>query len=131
MEKCILSIPYRPILGEVVRDILFCDSSIHSALFRVVCTTAQALEVSIAAFLTRSQSCCISYSVIWMIVYDATSFTPMLMSGFFFFFPVKQKLYVSRLYDPMEIEGLQLAICSVLDILSSMLSYLSKVHLTC
>lgn len=50
MEKCILSIPYRPILGEVVRDILFCDSSIHSALFRVVCTTAQALEVSIAAF---------------------------------------------------------------------------------
>ncbi|XP_058213125.1 uncharacterized protein LOC131325082 isoform X1 [Rhododendron vialii] len=80
MEMCILSIPYRPILGEVVRDILFCDSSIHSALFRVVCTTAQALE----------------------------------------------KLYVSRLYDPMEIEGLQLAICSVLDILSSMLSYLSK-----
>lgn len=65
-----------------------------------------------------------------MIVYDATSSVPMLMSVFFFFF-FKQKLYVSRLYDPMEIEGLQLAICSVLDILSSMLSDLYKVHFTC
>ncbi|RDY02949.1 hypothetical protein CR513_13529, partial [Mucuna pruriens] len=36
------------------------------------------------------------------------------------------KLHVSRLFDPMEIEGLQLAIGSVLDILSVMLTKLSK-----
>lgn len=39
-----------------------------------------------------------------------------------------QKLFVSRLYDLTEIEGLQLAICSILDIFC-MLSDLSKVHL--
>ncbi|KAL2983146.1 hypothetical protein AAZX31_12G023600 [Glycine max] len=37
-----------------------------------------------------------------------------------------EKLHVSRLFDPMEIEGLQLAIGSVLDILSVMLTKLSK-----
>ncbi|GMP64170.1 hypothetical protein CsSME_00025565 [Camellia sinensis var. sinensis] len=81
MKECIWSIPYCQKLGEVVRNILFCDSSIHSALFRIVCTTAQALE----------------------------------------------KLYVSRLCELMEIEGLQLSICSVLDILFSMLTDLSQV----
>ncbi|CAL5402245.1 unnamed protein product [Camellia sinensis] len=80
MKECIWSIPYCQKLGEVVRNILFCDSSIHSALFRIVCTTAQALE----------------------------------------------KLYVSRLCELMEIEGLQLSICSVLDILFSMLTDLSQ-----
>ncbi|KAL7002581.1 hypothetical protein U1Q18_003733 [Sarracenia purpurea var. burkii] len=79
MKKCILSFPYCQKLGEVIRDIVFCDSSIHSALLRIVCTTAQALE----------------------------------------------KLFVSRFYELTEIEGLQLAICSVLDILFSMLSDLS------
>lgn len=38
-----------------------------------------------------------------------------------------QKLYVSRLYELMDIEGLELAVCSVLDILFSMLSDMSKV----
>ncbi|KAJ1422124.1 hypothetical protein SESBI_13251 [Sesbania bispinosa] len=37
-----------------------------------------------------------------------------------------EKLHVSRILDPMEIEGLQLAIGSVLDILSAMLTKLSK-----
>ncbi|GFY83690.1 nucleoporin [Actinidia rufa] len=80
MKNCILSVPCSQKLGEVVRDILFCDSSVHIALFRIVCTTAQSLE----------------------------------------------KLYVSRLYELMEIEGLQMAIRSVLDILFSMLSDLSN-----
>ncbi|KAA8536011.1 hypothetical protein F0562_028489 [Nyssa sinensis] len=80
MKKCILSISYSQKLGAVVRYILLCDSTIHNSLFRIVCTTTQALE----------------------------------------------KLYVIRLYELTEIEGLQLAICSVLDILFSMLSDLSK-----
>ncbi|KAK9287536.1 hypothetical protein L1049_015957 [Liquidambar formosana] len=80
MKKCIMSISYSQKVGEVARDILLCDSSIHNAVFRIICTTPQALE----------------------------------------------KRYVSRLYEPMEIEGLELAICSVLDILFNMLLHLSK-----
>ncbi|MCD7459389.1 hypothetical protein HAX54_040819 [Datura stramonium] len=67
-------------LGEVARDILLGDSSIHSALFRLVCTTSDGLE----------------------------------------------KLYFSRLYGLTEIEGLQEAIVLGLDVLSSMLSDLSR-----
>ncbi|XP_071723037.1 uncharacterized protein [Rutidosis leptorrhynchoides] len=37
-----------------------------------------------------------------------------------------EKLYISRLFEPMEIEGLQLALVSALDILFIMLSKLSK-----
>ncbi|XAR59056.1 hypothetical protein NMG60_11014687 [Bertholletia excelsa] len=44
MKKCILSISHHQKLHEVVRDILFCDSSIHGVLFRIVCITSQALE---------------------------------------------------------------------------------------
>ena len=58
------------------------------------------------------------------------------MSIFFFLlflflllFSLLQKLYVSRLFDVMEIEGLSLAISSVLDILFNMLAKFSKVHL--
>ena len=40
---------------------------------------------------------------------------------------VQQKLHVSRLFDPMEIEGLQFAISSVLDVLRIMLTKLSEV----
>ncbi|XP_052191958.1 uncharacterized protein LOC127801127 isoform X2 [Diospyros lotus] len=76
MKKCILSVPYCQKLSDVVRDILVSDSSIHNVLFRIVCTTAQAIE----------------------------------------------KLYVCRFYELMEIEGLQQAICNVLDILVIMLS---------
>ncbi|CAH1423389.1 unnamed protein product [Lactuca virosa] len=79
VKTCILSISHSPKMGDIVRDLLLCDSSVHSALFRIVCITTPALE----------------------------------------------KLYVSRMYGVMEIEGLQLAICSVLDIFS-MLFDLSK-----
>ncbi|XP_061362673.1 uncharacterized protein LOC133306382 isoform X2 [Gastrolobium bilobum] len=80
MKKCIISMPYYGKLGEIIRNVLFTDSSIHSTLLQIACTTAHTLE----------------------------------------------KLHVSRLFDPMEIEGLQLAIGSVLDILSVMLTKLSK-----
>lgn len=80
MKKCIMTIPYSQKVGEIVQDILLRDSSIHNALFRIICTTKQALE----------------------------------------------KLYMSRLCEAMEIEGLELAICSVFDILFTMLSKLSK-----
>lgn len=49
MEKCIILFPYTQKLGEVIRDILLCDSSIHSTLFRVICITPQALEVNLSA----------------------------------------------------------------------------------
>ncbi|XP_047941076.1 uncharacterized protein LOC125188339 isoform X2 [Salvia hispanica] len=80
MRKCISSISCCPKLGEVVRDIIFSDSSIHSALFRIVCTTAPTLE----------------------------------------------KLHVSRLFDILDIEGLELAISSGLNVLLSMISTFSK-----
>ncbi|XP_027909728.1 uncharacterized protein LOC114168941 isoform X2 [Vigna unguiculata] len=80
MKKCISSTPNYGKMGEIIRNVLFSDSSIHNTLFQVVCTTSHALE----------------------------------------------KLHISRIFDPMEIEGLQLAISSVLDILSVMLTKLSK-----
>ncbi|XP_074329282.1 uncharacterized protein LOC141666927 isoform X2 [Apium graveolens] len=80
IKKCTLSIPYSMKLGKVVKDILHSDSSVHSSLFRIVCTTAEALE----------------------------------------------ELYVSRLYELVEIEGLEAAVGSVLDILFSMLLDISK-----
>ncbi|OIV99597.1 hypothetical protein TanjilG_17407 [Lupinus angustifolius] len=80
MKKCIASFPYYGKLSEIIRNVLFSDSSIHNTLFQIACTPAHSLE----------------------------------------------KLHVSRLFDPMEIEGLQLAIGAVLDILSVMLSKLSK-----
>lgn len=45
MRKCTSSISCCPKLGEVVRDIMFSDSSVHSAVFRIVCTTTATLEV--------------------------------------------------------------------------------------
>ncbi|KAM1031237.1 hypothetical protein ACFX2C_035051 [Malus domestica] len=80
MKKCITSISCSGKLDEAILDRLLSDSSIHSTLFRIVCTTTQALE----------------------------------------------RLYFSRLVDLTEIEGLQMAICSVLDILFIMLSKFSK-----
>lgn len=76
MRTCIMSISYFTKFGEVVWDLLLSDSSIHGMLFRVACTTAQALE----------------------------------------------NLYVSRLFELSDIEGIQLAIRSALDILSIVLS---------
>ena len=46
MKKCITRIPYSQKLGEVIQDILLRDSSVHNALFRIICTTKQTLEVS-------------------------------------------------------------------------------------
>ncbi|KAL8234414.1 hypothetical protein R6Q59_020514 [Mikania micrantha] len=79
LKTCIVSISHPSKMGEIFRDLLLSDSSIHNALFRIVCITTPTLE----------------------------------------------KLYVSRLYDLTEVEGLQLAICSVLNIIS-MLSDLFK-----
>ncbi|GJX61656.1 hypothetical protein Tco_0294556 [Tanacetum coccineum] len=79
LKTCISSISHSPKMGEIVRDLLLCDSSVHNALFHIVCVTPATLE----------------------------------------------KLYVSRLYELVEIEGLQPAIVSVLDIFK-MLSDLSK-----
>ncbi|XP_048128814.1 uncharacterized protein LOC115735783 isoform X2 [Rhodamnia argentea] len=76
MRTCIMSISYFTKFGKVVWDLLLSDSSIHSMLFRVACTTAQTLE----------------------------------------------NLYMNRLFELSDIEGLQLAIRSALDILSIMLS---------
>ncbi|GAV84710.1 DUF3414 domain-containing protein [Cephalotus follicularis] len=80
MKACITSVSYSEKFGEVIRDMLLSDSSIHNTLFRVVCTTKQTLE----------------------------------------------KFYVSRLFELVEIEGLQLAIGSVLDVIYIMLSKFSK-----
>ncbi|XP_068319401.1 uncharacterized protein [Pyrus communis] len=80
MKKCITLISCSGKLDEAILDRLLSDSSIHSTLFRIVCTTTQALE----------------------------------------------RLYFSRLVDLTEIEGLQMAICAVLDILFIMLSKFSK-----
>ncbi|BFG42271.1 hypothetical protein CerSpe_285450 [Prunus speciosa] len=78
MKKCITSISCSEKLDEVILDKLLSDSSIHSTLFRIVCTTTEALE----------------------------------------------RLYISR--HPTEIEGFEMAICSVLDILFIILSKFSK-----
>ncbi|GER50288.1 hypothetical protein STAS_27578 [Striga asiatica] len=79
MKKCI-SLASCQKLGEVVTDIMLCDSSVHSSLLRIVCTTKRNLE----------------------------------------------KLYVSRLLDIVDIEGLQLAISCGLDVLARMMSAFSK-----
>ncbi|KAH0977984.1 hypothetical protein GBA52_027703 [Prunus armeniaca] len=78
MKKCITSISCSEKLDEVILDRLLSDSSIHSTLFRIVCTTTEALE----------------------------------------------RLYIS--WHPTEIEGFEMAICSVLDILFIILSKFSK-----
>ncbi|VFQ67820.1 unnamed protein product [Cuscuta campestris] len=80
IKNSIKSISHGQRHGEVIRDILLFDSSIHSVLFRLVCTTAEGLE----------------------------------------------KLYVNRLFELVEIEGLQHSMVFTLDILSGLLSFLAK-----
>ncbi|XP_058002713.1 uncharacterized protein LOC110643732 isoform X2 [Hevea brasiliensis] len=80
LKKCVLSISFSEKLGVAIHDMLFSDSSIHSVIFRLVCTTKRTLE----------------------------------------------KLNVSRLVEPVEIEGFQLAISSALDILYIMISKFSE-----
>lgn len=113
MKKCILSISHYKRLGDVIRDILLCDSSIHNALFRIICTPTQALEVS-----------CVLYLLVLPGHKKLDFSSPNWCESIFL-----QNIYVSRLFELMEIEGLQLAMGSVLDILFIMLSNFSKVSL--
>lgn len=46
MKKCIVAMPYNGKLGEIIRNVMFSDSSIHNRLFQIACTTAHALEVT-------------------------------------------------------------------------------------
>ncbi|MBA0862124.1 hypothetical protein Goshw_004762 [Gossypium schwendimanii] len=80
MKTCILATASSEKLSDVIRDLLLYDSSIHSTLFRIMCTTSEALE----------------------------------------------RLYLNRLIELVEIEGLQLAISSALDISYVMLTKISK-----
>lgn len=134
LKKCILSISNIQKLGEVVRDILLGDSSIHSALFRLVCTTSDDLEVNLAALeyankLLMCSECSASMQdqqlITLLYVLKINSINHFLC--FMFYLHLQQKLYFSRLYGLTEIEGLQQAIVLGLDILSSMLSDLSRV----
>ncbi|EPS65107.1 hypothetical protein M569_09666, partial [Genlisea aurea] len=70
MKKCVSSRPNCPKLWQSVSDILLYDSSIHSALLRIICTTTATLE----------------------------------------------NLFVSRLFDTRDIEGLHLCVSSGLDV---------------
>ncbi|MBA0619886.1 hypothetical protein Godav_005677 [Gossypium davidsonii] len=80
MKTCILATASSEKLSDVIRDLLLYDSSIHNTLFRIMCTTSEALE----------------------------------------------RLYLNRLIELVEIEGLQLAISSALDISYVMLTKISK-----
>ena len=60
----------------------------------------------------------ISYYLLWLF------YSMILLTEVHWF---QQKLHISRLFDPMEIEGLQLAVGSALDVLFVMLTKLSKV----
>ncbi|PPS17819.1 hypothetical protein GOBAR_AA02740 [Gossypium barbadense] len=80
MKTCILATASSEKLTDVIRDLLLYDSSIHNTLFRIMCTTSEALE----------------------------------------------RLYLNRLIELVEIQGLQLAISSALDISYVMLTKISK-----
>ncbi|CAN8276683.1 unnamed protein product [Cochlearia groenlandica] len=75
MKTCLRFSKFSTKLKNVLLDILLNDASVHSALFRIICTTTQTLE----------------------------------------------NLCVSRFIEPAEIEGWQLSIVSVLDVLDSIL----------
>lgn len=108
MRRCILLSSGAGKLGPLVQNMLLSDSSIHNTLFRVVCTTRQALEVCLAHVV------CVYFKLIDFLTCI-----------------IHQKLYISRLSEPREIEGLEHAICSVLDIIFIMLSAFSKVIPDC
>lgn len=44
MKAWIMAVSFSENLGEVIKDLLLSDSSIHSVLFRIVCTTSESLE---------------------------------------------------------------------------------------
>lgn len=122
MKTCISSISYYRKLGEVVRNIMLCDSSIHSAVCRIVCTTTPSLEVTMlylflvyVAFIFYLVPCS-SY---------LTSAFPLILLSLLSL--NQQNLYLSRMFDILDIEGLQLAISSGLEVLVSMMSSFSEV----
>ncbi|CAH8273756.1 unnamed protein product [Arabidopsis lyrata] len=80
MKTCLRFSKFSTKLRDVLLDILLNDASVHSALFRIICTTTQNLE----------------------------------------------NLCSSRFIEPAEIEGWQLAIVSVLDVLNVTLSQFSE-----
>ncbi|XP_010446392.1 PREDICTED: uncharacterized protein LOC104729180 isoform X1 [Camelina sativa] len=80
MRTCLRFSKLSTKLRDVLLDILLHDASVHSALFRIICTTTQTLE----------------------------------------------NLCSSRFVEPAEIEGWQLAIVSVLDVLNVTLSQFSE-----
>ncbi|KAL1190225.1 hypothetical protein V5N11_016615 [Cardamine amara subsp. amara] len=80
MKTCLRFSKFSTKLRDVLLNILLNDVSVHSALFRIICTTTQTLE----------------------------------------------NLCASRLIEPAEIEGWQLAIVSVLDVLDITLSQYSE-----
>ncbi|XP_023634022.1 uncharacterized protein LOC17879317 isoform X2 [Capsella rubella] len=80
LKTCLRFSKFSTKLRDVLLDILLHDASVHSALFRIICTTTQTLE----------------------------------------------NLCSSRFVEPAEIEGWQLAIVSVLDVLNITLSQFSE-----
>ncbi|KAF5200472.1 nucleoporin, partial [Thalictrum thalictroides] len=80
LKICLKSIPSSLKLSIITRDIILCDSSVHSTLCWIMCITAQTLE----------------------------------------------KLRICRLYDVEEIEGLQMAVRSALDVVFNVLTALPK-----
>ncbi|XP_010555238.1 PREDICTED: uncharacterized protein LOC104824773 isoform X2 [Tarenaya hassleriana] len=56
MKTCIRLSPFSKKLCDVVRDILLNDCSVHSALFRIICTTTQTLEkLCVSRFIEPSE----------------------------------------------------------------------------
>uniref|UniRef100_A0A1J3H018 Nucleoporin NUP188-like protein n=1 Tax=Noccaea caerulescens TaxID=107243 RepID=A0A1J3H018_NOCCA len=81
MKTCLRFSKFSTKVRDVLLNILLNDASVHSALFRIICTTTQTLE----------------------------------------------NICVSRFIEPAEIEGWQLAIVSVLDVLDITLSQVSEI----
>ncbi|KAH9623965.1 hypothetical protein KSS87_021079 [Heliosperma pusillum] len=77
LRQSVISSLHLKKIGGSIRDVILSDSSVHSMVFRIVCTTSPALE----------------------------------------------KLYTSRLYDWRDIDGLQQALCSMLQILLIIFSH--------
>uniref|UniRef100_A0A1D1YTL0 Nucleoporin NUP188 n=1 Tax=Anthurium amnicola TaxID=1678845 RepID=A0A1D1YTL0_9ARAE len=80
MKSCVKASQTSSKLSCLIREILLCDSSIHTVLFRAFCMRTQVLE----------------------------------------------GLYVSRLCDLREVEGLQVSVCLALDVVFAMLKDLLK-----
>ncbi|KAL0422870.1 UNVERIFIED_CONTAM: hypothetical protein Slati_3309900 [Sesamum latifolium] len=122
MKKCIWSISSCQKTGEVVRDIMLSDSSIHSALFRIVCTTTPSLEVNRCAYslhiLRYFYPTCDSL----VILFDLSSSFPPTS-----FLSSTNRNFMCLAYSTCwTLRGLHQAISSGLDVLISMVYAFSK-----